>query len=217
MLPVERLRRSPQQQEVFVALMEKDARVAEWYDTAIRQMVIETMSPARLCGPAHLVRLILNEMPKFFQLPELMSLPSLISRVAKLQGPWNVACESPCRNENSWSGQIDVPIMNFLSECEQFFSIRAEPAKRNIATEALQRSDRALVAMPGNLIEKMAERWIALHKYFKDIAHGSSSGLDQFEDNLRDVERIVLLMLSPRPSESLAAIDAIFAEEQADA
>ena len=63
----------------------------------------------------------------------------------------------------------------------------------------------------------MAERWIKLHHYFSALAHGSSRGTDKFPENLEEVERMVVIILGPRPSESLANIDAILAEENSGA
>jgi peroxiredoxin len=73
------------------------------------------------------------------------------------------------------------------------------------------------VVVPGNLVDHLAQRWILLHKYFSALAHGSTKEIHRFEDNLHEVEQMVLVMFGPRPSESLAAIDAILAEERSDA
>jgi len=212
----ERFRKSPQQAQVFALLSQRDARVADWYECALFQ-VAAGMSAARLCASAHLIRLMLNELPRFFQMPQLMSLPTLTARLAKLEEPWLAACGSPCRTQDGWRGPIDDPVGHFLSEYEAFSGSRAQRSKQDIAGDALRLADPAEVAMPANLVDQMAERWIELHQYFSKLAHGSSSGADRFQENLEEVERMLRIMLGPRPSESLAAIDEILAEENSGA
>jgi type I restriction enzyme, S subunit len=218
MLPIdEQFRRSPQQDQVVRALVKRYAKVAGWYESALRQLATDA-SEARLCGAAHLIRLMLNEMPRFFELPQLMSLPAVAVRLAGLDQPWEAACASPCRTQDGWSGEIDPAVGHFLVEFAEFHTAnRAQPSKRKIAGDALRLSDPTQVVITGDLVEQMAVRWIELHKYFGAIAHGSESRADRFPENLAEVEGIVLLMLRDKPSESLATIDAIFAEEQAGA
>jgi hypothetical protein len=213
----ERFRRSPQQDQVFAALIQKDARVADWYESAVYQLATGT-SAARFCASANLVRLMLNELPRFFQLPQLISLQPLSTRLAKLEQPWHAACRSRCRCQDGWRGEIDPEVGHFLSEYEAFSrENRAQPSKQDIAGGALRRADPAQVAIPGNLVDQMAGRWIELHRYFTALAHGSTGGTDKFEENLEEVERMLCIMLGPRPSESLAAIDEILAEEDSGA
>ena len=213
----ERFRRSPQQDQVFGFLAGKDPRVADWYDSAVFQLATGT-SAARLCSGANFIRLVLNELPRFFQLPQLISLPSLTARLAKLEQPWRAACGSSCRTPDGWRGEIDPPVGNFLSEYETFSNQNGrQRSKQHIAGDALRRADPAQIAIPVNLIDEMAERWIKLHQYFSALAHGSSGGTDKFADNLEEVERMIVIILGPRPSESLANIDAILAEENSGA
>ena len=90
-------------------------------------------------------------------------------------------------------------------------------ALKKIAGRAVRLADPSQVVVPGNLVDHLAQRWILLHKYFSALAHGSTKEIHRFEDNLHEVEQMVLVMFGPRPSESLAAIDAILAEERSDA
>jgi hypothetical protein len=160
---------------------------------------------------------MLNELPKFFQVPQLIPLQPLTDRLNKLKKPWQAACASPCRTQNGWHGPIDAPVGLFLSEYEAFsMGDSAQRSKQDIAGDALRRADPAQVAIPPNMIDKMAERWIKLHKYFSGLAHGSGE-TDKFEENLEEVERMVCVMLGPRPSEHLATIDSILAEENSSA
>lgn len=212
----ERSRKSPQQAQVFALLSQRDVQVADWYECAIQ--LATGASVARLCASANLIRLMLNELPRFFQMPRLMSLPTLTARLARLEQPWQAACSSPCRAQDGWRGEIDSLVGHFLSEYEAFsVENRAQPSKQGIAGGVLRRADPAQVAIPVDLVDQIADRWIKLHQYFNGLAHGSSSGMDSFEENLEEVERMVCIMLGPRPSESLAAIDEILKEENSGA
>jgi hypothetical protein len=213
----ERFRKSPQQAQVFELLSKRDAQVADWYDCAVFQLAAGA-SAARFRASAHLIRLMLNELPKFFQMPQLIPLQPLTDRLEKLKQPWQAACASPCRTQGGWRGSIDAPIGKFLSAYEVFSTAGGpQRSKQEIAGGALRRADPAQVAIPVNLVDLMAERWIKLHKYFTGLAHGSAGGTDRFEENLEEVERMVCAMLAPRPSEHLAAIDDILAEENSGA
>jgi hypothetical protein len=213
----QRFRGSPQQEQVCRLLAVKDPKVADWYESAVSQLAAGT-SAARFCSAAHFIRLVLNELPRFFELPRLISVQDLTARLARLEGPWQTACSSPCRTQDGWRGEIDLPIKGFLSEFEKFSTERhSQQSKRDIAGAALRRADPAQVAIPVDLIDEMSASWIRLHKYFSALAHGSSDGTDKFGANMEEVERMVVIILAPRPSESLAAIDAILAEEDSGA
>ena len=115
----ERFRRSPQQDQVIGLLAGKDPKVAEWYESAVFQLATG-MSAARFCSAAHFVRLVLNDLPKFFQLPQLISVQDLTARLARLERPWQTACGSPCRTPAGWRGEIDLPVGSFLGIREVF-------------------------------------------------------------------------------------------------
>jgi hypothetical protein len=208
----ERFRRSPQQDEVIAALIKRNAKVAEWFVAALNQLALDT-TPARFCAAGNFIRLVLNELPQFFALPKLVTLPTLQARLERLEEPWRAACDGQCRAAD-WTGEVDEPVRNFLVEYEKFVTERTNSrAKQEIAGEALRLSDPGQVAIPSEIVDLLAERWIILHKYFNAIAHGSRERIDEFEQNLGEVERILFTMLGPRPSESLRAIDEILAED----
>ena len=91
------------------------------------------------------------------------------------------------------------------------------PKKQLIAEEVFRRSDPAPAGLPSDLFERRAKRWLKLYGYFSAVAHMSSTTLPQFQTQLDGVEEIVLSCLYRQPSETFAEIDAILAEEDADA
>ena len=198
---------------MYRSLAEKDERAAELYEAAICGLTVSRTS-TRFCSAAHLIRLMMAEVPKFFDLPALTSLPLLTNQVNKLGDAWTAAADSGCRTPDGWSGNIDAALRGFLAESDALFLWRREQrSKEEITGEALRRSDPAPVGVPENLIERRAKRWIKLFQYFNAVAHGSSSDLDRFDQHLEEVEDVILSLLSRTPSEGFAAIDVILTEE----
>ncbi len=167
----------------------------------------------------HAIRLFMHDMPTIFDLPTLGSLPQLSNKVRDLDPVWKRACQSSCRVDGGWKGEIDALLGKLLSALEEFFSWRQDqiPKKQQIAEEVFRRSDPGPAALPSDLFERRAKRWLKLFGYFSSVAHLGSTTVAEFQERLDEVEEIVLSCLYRQPSETFAEIDAILAEEEGNA
>jgi hypothetical protein len=200
------------------SLAERSEGVGALYRGGIEALQRE--APTGCFYPAgHAIRLFMHDLPTLFDLPTLGSLPQLSNRVRDLDPIWEAACRSSCRVGGGWKGEIDELLAKLLGALEEFFSWRKDqlPKKQQITEEVLRRSDPAPAGLPSDLFERRAKRWLKLYGYFSSVAHMSSTTRDEFREHLTEVEEIVLSCLYRQPSETFAEIDAILAEEEADA
>jgi hypothetical protein len=72
------------------------------------------------------------------------------------------------------------------------------------------------IPLPEPIEKQRAKRWLELHDYFVGVTHRSSTTEADFQSNLQDLEQILMDNLYRQPSEDLAAIDQILAEENAN-
>jgi len=206
------------QKLVLLAIAERNQEIAALYEDALLA-VQQRGSAERFYSAGHAIRLFMHDMPKVFDLPTLGSLPLLSNKIRDLDSSWKTARQSTCRVDGRWKGEIDGLLERLLSALEDFFSWREDqiPKKQQIAEEVFRRADPGPADLPSDLSERRAKRWLKLFGYFSSVAHLSSTTLDEFQERLSEVEEIVLSCLYREPSASFAAIDAILAEEEADA
>ena len=209
---------SGKQSLVFRSLAERSERVAVLYRDGL--MALQQGGPAdRFYSAGHAIRLFMHDLPTVFDLPTLGSLPQLSNKVRALDPVWDTACQSSCRVDGGWQGEIDALLAKLLAALEEFFSWRKDqlPKKQQITEEVFRWSDLAPAGLPSDLFERRTKRWLKLYGYFSSVAHLSSTTLDEFQNRLTEIEEIVLSCLYRQPSETVAEIDAILAEEEADA
>jgi hypothetical protein len=203
---------------VFQSVAERSAGVAALYRDGIEALSRDA-ARGSLYPAGHAMRLFMHDLPSLFDLPTLGSLPQLTNKVRDLDSIWAAACKSSCRSDGGWKGEIDALLVKLLGALEEFFSWRRDqlPKKQQITEEVFRRSDPAPAGLPSDLFERRAKRWLTLYGYFNSVAHMGSTTLDEFQKRLTEVEEIVLSCLYRQPSETFAEIDAILAEEGADA
>jgi hypothetical protein len=203
---------------VHQSLAGRSAGVAALYRDGIAALHRDAQSDSYYSA-GHAIRLLMHDLPTLFDLPTLGSLPQLSNKVRDLDPIWETACRSTCRVDGGWKGEIDALLAKLLGALEEFFSWRKDqlPKKQQITEEVFRRSDPAPTGLPADLFERRAKRWLKLYGYFSSVAHMGSTTLDEFQERLAEVEEIILSCLYRQPSETFAEIDAILAEEGADA
>jgi hypothetical protein len=209
---------SGRQSLVFQSLTERSEDVAVMYRDGLEALGRDASSGSFYFA-GHAIRLFMHDLPTVFDLPTLGSLPQLSNKVRDLDAAWDTACSSSCRFDGGWKGEIDAFLAKLLSTLEEFFSWRKDqlPKKQQVTEEVFRRSDPAPAGLPSDLFERRAKRWLKLYGYFSAVAHMSSTTSLEFQTKLDEVEEIVLSCLYRQPSETFAEIDAILAEEDANA
>jgi len=206
------------QQLVYSSLETRNPEIASLYKTGVR-IRADCATTGELYLAGFVVRTMINDLPEAFSLPTLSSLPLLSSKIADIETIWTKATDSKCRADGAWSGEIDTPLQKLLEALEGFFSWRKKqnPTKRQITADMFRRTDPSLLELPRDLRERPASRWLKLFGYFNKVTHRSTTSFEEFDENLRELEQIMLDNLYRQPSADLATIDAILAEETPDA
>ena len=157
---------------VFQSVAERNADVAALYRDGIEALNRDA-ARGRFYPAGHAIRLFMHDLPSLFDLPTLGSLPQLSNKVRDLDPVWDAACQSSCRVDRSWHGEIDAPLARLLTALEEFFSWRKAllPKKQQITEEVLRRSDPAPAGLPADLYERRAKQWVKLYGYFSSVAH----------------------------------------------
>ena len=206
------------QQLVHRSLTDKSEPVALLYECALR-ILADVSNPGRVLLSAHAIREMMGGLPKVLELPVLAKQGRLGDQMNALEPIWDGAKKSKCHQAGEWAGEIDGPLQSLLKRLPKFFQWWKEshPRRRDVATELFRHADPAGMPLPETLEKKRADRWLALLDVFNNVAHGSSTTLEEFTASLEGLEQILLDNLYRRPSENLSAIDAILAEELPDA
>jgi hypothetical protein len=192
--------------------------LSDLYEGALRILSDES-NPQHHAFGAHSLRELMGRLPKFLDLPILAATGRLGDRVNALEPLWSATEQSNCRRGSSWGGEIDGPIQKLLVALETFFRWWAEsrPKRREVAGEFFRSTDPYGASLPSTLQKRRADRWLQLNDYFVAIAHGGGMDGREFTLAVYDLEQVLLDSLYRRPSEDFSAIDALLAEENANA
>jgi hypothetical protein len=206
------------QQLVHRSLTDKSGTVALLYECSLR-VLADGSNPGRILLAAHSIREMMGGLPKVLELPVLADQGRLGDQMNALESVWCGAKKSKCHQDGKWTGEIDGPLQKLLRRLPEVFQWWREnhPRRRDVATELFRHADPAGMPLPETLEKKRADRWLALLDVFNNVAHGSSTTLEEFTASVETLEQILLDNLYRRPSEDLSAIDDILAEELPDA
>jgi hypothetical protein len=206
------------QQLVHRSLTDKSEPVALLYECSLR-VLADGSNPGRILHAAHSIREMMGGLPKVLELPVLADQGRLGDQMNALESVWSGAKKSRCHQDGKWVGEIDGPLQKLLKRLPEVFQWwrDSHPRRRDVATELFRHTDPAGMPLPNTLEKQRADRWLALLDVFNNVAHGSSTTMDEFKASLEGLEQILLDTLYRRPSEDLSAIDAILAEELPDA
>ena len=209
-----------QRNALYQALTRKDSRLAGMYLGALL-VLHQTENPERIPLAAHALRELMENLPKYLDLPVPKKPPSLKVKVMNLNQDWQHATKSSVCNANPlWSGAIDVPLQKFLERVNKFFEwFQTEHPMRRERTEKLLKAlDPLSRRLPGPIGDLRIEEWVECFDYFVPIAHHAPvSTLEDFKAWLDVLERFLLDRLKPRTFEDLAKIKEIIEEGESDA
>jgi hypothetical protein len=203
---------------VHRSLKTLSTELSDLYEGALR-ILIDESNPQHHALGAHSLREMMGRLPKFLDLPILAAVGRLGDRMNALEPLWSATEQSHCRRGNSWGGEIDGPIQKLLDALETFFRwwIESRPKRREVAGEIFRSTDPSGANLPPTLQKRRADRWLQINDYFVAIAHGGTVDGREFTLAVYDLEQVLLDSLYRRPSDDFSAIDALLAEESANA
>jgi hypothetical protein len=184
-------------------------------------------NPDRLALAAHGLRELMEKLTLYYNVPASpqssmqKKLPSLKEKVRQLQDHWqNVQKNSKCRSNPGWSGEIDKPLLRFLTKVEEFFTwvVEERPARKQQTASTLRVLDPLPLPLPGLIEELRIEEWERCHNYFQGVAHHTiNSSYEEFMTWVAVLERFLLDRLYPRTFDDHRIIDELIKEGETDA
>ncbi|GER78876.1 conserved hypothetical protein [Candidatus Denitrolinea symbiosum] len=171
----------------------------------------DSKNPDRLALAAHNFRELLSRLPKRLGLDTKSFQEKLDSELFSLREQWDRAQRnSKCRRSDSWDGEIDPPLLKFLSLIPTFFdwydSIR--PRRKQVVTRALRKLDPAPVNLPSHIEQEHWQEWQALYSYFAAVAHHEKHvNMEEFQSQVNRLEIYLVTRLRPRTFEDIKDIE----------
>lgn len=200
---------SAQQQALYKALVRFDGSLALMYLAAI-YVLGDSRNPDRAALAAHNLRELLSRLPKRFGLDTHPFTEKLDTELTLLRDRWNNAQRnSACFRSDPWNGEIDAPLLKFLSAVRRLFdwydSIR--PRRRQVVTATLRKLDPAPVNLPVHMEDQLWQEWQALYTYFAGVAHHEKQvGVTEFRLQVDRLEAYLINRLRPPTFEDIKDI-----------
>ena len=204
-----------EQRALHLALGEQHGDLARMYLgtlMALRQLD----NPERLPQAAYSIRELMNRLPDYLDVP----MPAHSERggdwVGSLRNCWKTALtNSACRQNATWEGNIDAPLVKLMLELEGFLKWQDElhPRRRDEVAALWRRLDPAGGKLPVKLEAINYKEWSDLYAFFNGILHhGRAVTFDEFQAKLTATERLLLDRLRPRTFADWQTIDDIIRE-----
>ena len=210
-----RLQLTGQQKRLYEALIDREAKLGRMYLGAIAALE-QRSNPERLVSAGHLIREMMEKLPKYLDLPAQGKPMSLREKVQELlRKRDNAVQRSSCHPDGSWKGQIDGSLQGFLDAVDEFFEWFADvhPNRRERISSVIRRLDPSGRSLPEPLANKQIELWDAHNSYFQGVSHHTIDGSDlEFESKLSVLEGFLLDRLLPRTFDDFARLDDLIRE-----
>jgi len=215
------LKLSGQQQALYEALFEKDQRLAIMYLGALIALD-HTGNPDRLALAAHDLRELMDNVPKFVDVQIKAQKESLTAKVRELEDRWQATLRNTeCYESQTWSGQIDGPLLKLLKTLHAFLEWLAEhhPRRKAEIAATLRRLDVSGRTLPVRLEELNVQIWDEMRSFFLGVCHHGKTNTteEEFRKWVDTLERFILDRLHPRTFADLETIDEIIREGERDA
>ncbi len=211
-------RLSKHQSTLLRDLKELDEMLWSMYYGALK--VLHTDNPERFALAAHCIRELIEKLPRYFDLK--MEKDTLKNKVNELREEWNKCLRSTtCYDHENldWKGNIDGALRKLLKVLEKFLKWVEEhrPRRREQMARLIRRMDPAGLPLPQPIEEIKVKELQLLDDFFHDIAHHRRSvGLDEFNERLYALERLLLSHFHPRAFDEFKEIDTIISQVEGE-
>ena len=202
------------QRDIFEALLGRDGRLAEMYVGALTALD-DRSNPDRLAQSAHSLRELIEKIPEVVGVG-VAPVSELSAEAEKLEATLTAARESASFCDGNWDGEIDGPLRELVRAVEDLVAWRLTQRKtrREAVRETLRELDPSGRAVPGPLGEVSVKEWMQAHRYFSGVAHHKATGETAFRDAVAGFERLLVMLLRPRPFADFDEIDRIVTEAE---
>jgi hypothetical protein len=191
------------------ALLEKNESVAMMYVGAIRARAA-TNNPDHLSQACHSIRELIDNLPKYFEVPVEPS-GRLGDRVNALADRWQK--EKRVKNNSE-----EVISEGFAKQLEKFFIWKQENfiKRREVARITVRDLDVSRRRLPGAIEDLRALEWMKIRDFFVASTHHGTCTADDFDAWVEVFERFMLDLTRPRTFETAAALDDLIRGVESD-
>jgi hypothetical protein len=209
-----------QQRAFFLAIAERDAKLANWYLGACMAFATPA-NPEHLVQAGHSIRELMGNLHKIAGTPVEADTGRLNDKFGEMRARW----EKGKRNseafseEEGWHGQFDE---HARRACEAVDDAIAWADANRVAwrerhLETIRVLDVSGRPLPAWIEKDFVTQWATLRDYFVRIAKRGQTTREEFAAALDTLERFVLERLKPRTYTDQATMDALIREaEQSD-
>jgi len=180
----------------------------------------DSLNPERFVLAAHAVRELIEKVPEIVAISTPAHSERLGAKVAELEQAYQRAVANSKLKSPKWDGETDGPIREFLEKVNAFFEWKKEhmPRRRQEIASTMRALDGPGRVLPADLERLAVEEWLEIKEYFVNIAHHQAADptLEEFDERLRSLERILLRKLNPPTFADFDALDAIIEAGERD-
>jgi hypothetical protein len=176
------------------------------YFGAIR-VLHDDENPDRMALAAHGIRELIENLPKYFDLPVPRRRESLGVKVRALHQAWQKVLKRIT--------PPDDPIPDaFVEKLKAFFEWFAvdQPERREVAAMVVRGFDPSGRQLPAAIEKDQVDEWHGLRQYFVETAHHRGSPPVDFSARLEAFERFLLELIRPHTFENADRLDDLIAE-----
>lgn len=210
---------SESQLELYEILVHVDPVLARMYAGGLYAL-IDTQNPEQFVHAALSFRELMVKAPAKIEVPEerqrRVTAYNLGQEVNLLSTKWeNVVADTIClSNDRKWNGEIDEPLKRGLKAVDKFLQKyrRLRPGHRENIKALAVRVDQAPVPPSSRSQEHFAKEWLDVSSFFNSVLHhGKETDLEEMNDNVQRLERVIRIVIAPPAVSTQKKIDALIA------
>lgn len=201
---------SGRQKRLYNELVAKYPQAATLYYSAILALN-QTENPSRFVMAGHVLREMIDKLPKFIGGPRPKKPPTLKEKVKELQGAWSNYLAT---SQEEWYGATERSKTKFLKCAKAFFDwfSKEHPIRLQRDVSLLRKLDPSTNFLPSLLEKHRAIELQKLKEYFTGVAHLKEPV--EFEEWLGALEAYLINMMVPRTFEDKKEIDMLLEESK---
>lgn len=196
---------NPRQRQLHGALTAKNKMAADLYYSALVTLAQPDI-PCRLIMAGHALREMVDNLPKFFAIPQPEKPANIKVEVNNLKALWD-KCKAS--KQDAWDGAVGAAEKKFFKKAKKFFDWYSEEHTiRYERNAALVRTlDLSANKLPRRLEEARVQEWQDHYHFFSGVAHLKDDA--EFYKWLEALEDYLLNALIPRTFDDFSEIDAL--------
>lgn len=202
---------SPQREYIIEVLQRQWPDLAPRYEGVIRVLADED-NPFRISMAAYGLREFCEGVATKTGMPRPVRTVNADELKTRLQVAEREAesCPGECLRH------VTEPISKLIADIREFFAYSDRWAPRNESAIAVL-DLHGVVANDQDRLKELRREWTKLVELFNKVLHGSTSAEGKLIASMETLEGILLELVRPQPSRTLAAIDSILEEAERDA